>query len=232
MLTIVLDPGHGGARADGRPGIDPGVIVEGVKESAVAVAYTAELTRALLRAGHQVVTTRTGDNVALTLSDRAGIANRCPGRVVFASLHCNAAPGAAAHGFQVFHCRGSDAGQRLGETITAAVVPAVAPRTDRVGVFPDQSIHCGYTQAANEYVASLREDRRLDWKAADGKVRERFGPHRGYRSLAVLRQTTMPAVLIELDFVTNPSARARLLDDGYRRSVCAAIASGFTTWAS
>jgi N-acetylmuramoyl-L-alanine amidase len=45
-------------------------------------------------------------------------------------------------------------------------------------------------------------------------------------SLAILRETRMPAVQVEPCFLTNAAEVARLRDDGFRRGVADAIAEG------
>lgn len=50
-------------------------------------------------------------------------------------------------------------------------------------------------------------------------------PHSGGRRLYVLRATRMPAVLIELGFITHPEERASLLDPPHREQLARAIAS-------
>lgn len=49
-------------------------------------------------------------------------------------------------------------------------------------------------------------------------------PHSGGRGLHVLRSTRMPAVLIELGFITHPEERASLLDPPHREQLARAVA--------
>ena len=226
---IVLDPGHGGARPDRRPGIDRGARAGGVNEDQLALVYTSALLCALAARGVAASSTRLGDAEGLTLSDRAAIANS-KGARAFVSLHCNASDSVLAQGFQVFYARGSTRGEQLARAVFAAAVPAAMPVTTRTGVFPDQTIHCGYTSAANAYLQKLPPAVRGDWKQADRLARKRFGEHDAYRSLAVLRQTAMPAILVELDFLTCPAALARLQDAAHRAALCGRIADGIHAW--
>ncbi|HEX6040288.1 N-acetylmuramoyl-L-alanine amidase [Longimicrobium sp.] len=225
---IILDPGHGGARPDGLPGIDRGASAGGHNESDVALLYASELARALAARGVSTWSTRTGENLSLSLQERVRLANAKPGAEAFVSLHCNASGSPAAEGFQVFHARGSEKGARLGASIVRAVAAGIMGLPRAPLVFPDQSVHCGYTQAARAHIETLRPD--LSWEKKDEAVRARFGKTNGYRRLLVLRETQMPAVLVELDFLTSPAARERLLDDGYRRALSDAIALGICRW--
>src|SRR5690606_27022116 len=51
-------------------------------------------------------------------------------------------------------------------------------------------------------------------------------PACGGRRLYVLRATAMPAVLLELGFLTHPAERERLTDPAYRQLLAASVASG------
>ena len=55
-------------------------------------------------------------------------------------------------------------------------------------------------------------------------------PAVGGRRLAVLRRTRMPAVLIELGFMTSPEEIRRLEDPAYMRAMAVAIADGIGAW--
>lgn len=229
MSLIVIDPGHGGARPDGIPGIDHGVSCENAVESAIAAHYSAEIAAALERLGVDTHLTRAGADDSLTLGGRCQIANQ-RGAAGFISVHCNASPDPRANGFQAFHCAGSQRGEALAWAIYHRVVPSVSTMTDRTGVLPDASIHCGYTRRAAIRAEQLRKhEPSLDWRERDAKVRAEFGS-RTYRTLAVLRQTRMPAVLLELDFVTSSVGRLRLHDEKLRRRMAAAVAEGVCCW--
>jgi N-acetylmuramoyl-L-alanine amidase len=53
---------------------------------------------------------------------------------------------------------------------------------------------------------------------SDGKIYQ--------NGFAVLRQTTMPGVLLELGFINHPRDRARMVTDDFQRSVAAAVVRG------
>jgi N-acetylmuramoyl-L-alanine amidase len=56
-------------------------------------------------------------------------------------------------------------------------------------------------------------------------------PATGGRRLHVLRATRMPAVLVELGFLTHAGERAWLLQPAHREALCRAIADGIEDWA-
>jgi N-acetylmuramoyl-L-alanine amidase len=53
----------------------------------------------------------------------------------------------------------------------------------------------------------------------------------GGRRLAVLRQTRMPAVIVEMGFMTNPKESELLDSDAYLEHLARAIAAGVHEWA-
>lgn len=56
-------------------------------------------------------------------------------------------------------------------------------------------------------------------------------PQTGNRRLHVLRATRMPAVLVELGFLTHPAEHAALTSPDYRDRLCSALAYGIEAWA-
>jgi len=62
---------------------------------------------------------------------------------------------------------------------------------------------------------------RTDWEDGDPDREARF---------YVLRRTRCPAVLVELEFLTNPEGRAFLTGPGTRPRIAAALAEGVLAW--
>ena len=54
------------------------------------------------------------------------------------------------------------------------------------------------------------------------------GLHRA--RFAVLRDATMPAVLIEAGFMSNPSEGRKIFDEGYRKQIAKAIVDGISAY--
>jgi N-acetylmuramoyl-L-alanine amidase len=57
-------------------------------------------------------------------------------------------------------------------------------------------------------------------------------PSRGVKQAPfyVLGGAAMPAVLVEIGFITNPQEESRLRDDGYRDRIARALAAGLATY--
>lgn len=216
-MVICVDPGHGGT--------DPGAVVGDVREADVALEYAHGLEAALNQVGATVILTREGD-VAVDHAKRCRIANDVRADAIV-SLHCNASSNSRAEGVQIFHAAGSVKGEELARAIFQRITAAEPQAGSWAGVFPDGSVYTGYTSEASAYAASLPA--KLPWAERDRRVRERFGD-RTYRTLYVLRGTRMPAVLVELGFLTSPADRGRLTDPERRTLICRAIADGVADW--
>lgn len=113
-MKICIDPGHSGP-------VDVGACAGGVTEAAVVLQISKIIGHMLEGAGHEVLLTRTGDVENNLLMWRVDAARKfCAD--IFVSIHCNAAEDSAAHGTEVWHYPGSQAGHLLACCIQKALV--------------------------------------------------------------------------------------------------------------
>jgi N-acetylmuramoyl-L-alanine amidase len=201
ITTICLDPGHGGK--------DTGNRVVGFlphNEKTYTLALGLELKRQLTLAGFHVIMTRTRD-VFVELPDRPALANR-DGADLFVSLHFNATQvdknsvaGPETYCITPVGAASSNAHGESGEFGSAVGAgPTAANRSE------DKSLLLAY-EMEKSLVTNLR--------ANDRSVRRaRF---------AVLRDATMPAILIEGGYMTNPVEGKKIYSADYRREMAAAI---------
>ena len=115
-MKITLDPGHSGP-------IEPGACAGGFTESELVLSISDILEGLLLRSGHEVILTRTGDIQTDGLSFRAQAAN-VQQADIFISIHCNAAENHAATGCEVYHFPGSVRGAYLADCIRQRIIAA------------------------------------------------------------------------------------------------------------
>ncbi|MGH8023430.1 MAG: N-acetylmuramoyl-L-alanine amidase family protein [Limisphaerales bacterium] len=202
ITTICLDPGHGGK--------DTGNRVVGFRthnEKTYTLALALELKRQLTRAGFHVIMTRTRD-VFVELPDRPALANRHDASL-FISLHFNATPvdQNAISGPETYCITpaGAASSNTRGESDRSAIgkTATVANRCE------DRSLLLAY-----EMEKSLTQNLHADDR---GVRRARF---------AVLRDATMPAILIEGGYMTNPAEGKKIYSASYRREMAAAIVKG------
>jgi N-acetylmuramoyl-L-alanine amidase len=212
VRRIVLDPGHGGSE-QGAQG--PGGALE--KELTLDISRRVA---ALLRAdGFEVTLTRDGDE-DVVLYSRAGVANNAHADL-FISVHANASRFAVARGAEtyVLSPEATDDNART----TAAL------ENDAVGVkqaAPEGDADLPMILWDLAQVQYLQESMRLAG-VVQAKLNAALGlKDRGVRQapFAVLRGATMPAVLVELGFITNPDEEKLLTNPDHRRKLAEALA--------
>ncbi|TVR80239.1 MAG: N-acetylmuramoyl-L-alanine amidase [Chitinophagaceae bacterium] len=205
LRTVVIDPGHGGR--------DPGAIgVGGIKEKDVALAVALKLGSYINQylPDVKVLYTRETDKF-VALHERANIANKANADL-FISIHANATNSRSANGTETFVLGLHRSAQNL----------EVAKRENSVILLEDNYVerYDGFdpTSPEGHIIFSLFQDAYLEQSIHfASKVEDQFENRALRRSrgvkqagFLVLYQTTMPSVLVELGFLTNP-AEARYL---------------------
>ena len=218
-FRVVIDPGHG-ATEDGAIG------PSGLKEKDLALDMARRLAALLKADGFEVVLTREGDD-GPTLDQRAEIAN-VQRADVFLSLHANASRSSKARGAETYFLS-RDATDDAARTVAAIENDAAGVNGDRTagaaGGEGDAAIPLILWDMAQTIY--LEQSSRL----AEIVQRELNGAlgitDRGVRQapFRVLVGATMPAVLVELGFLTNPDEEKRLADGEYRRKLSEALAA-------
>lgn len=121
-LTIVVDPGHGGA--------DGGAVSpEGIEEAGLNLTVSLLLKEELEALGMEVILTREEDT-ALAPTKKADMAARKsimnqPGVDAVVSVHMNKFTDCAVHGPMAFYMEGSSEGEKLATSVIAAVTAAI-----------------------------------------------------------------------------------------------------------
>lgn len=214
---VVIDAGHGGA--------DPGAHgPSGVREKDVTLAIARKLAERL-RAGGRVEVRLTRDrDTLIALRDRPRLANawRRPGQpALFVSLHCNASPSPQASGVEVYVL--SEA-----KTEDARRVAAFENAAERYEGRGDGAIDAldfiRLDLLQNHYLhASVRWALRL--QRALAAVHR--GPDRGVKQAGfrVLVGAFMPAVLVELGFLTHPVEERWLADPDVQEALAERLAT-------
>ncbi|MGI9174972.1 MAG: N-acetylmuramoyl-L-alanine amidase family protein [Rhodothermales bacterium] len=199
--TIVIDAGHGGASDLGAVG------VEGLQEKDVTLAVAPKLgARLEENLDVRVVYTRQDDRF-VSLPQRGRIANGADGKL-FISIHANAAPSPAARGTETYFLgtHKSEAAERVMARENA--VARLSSDADHYSGFDEQAL-IWQTLASSTYLrASEHLASEIEAQFAEGAGRASRGVKQA--GFYVLWGASMPAVLVELGFVTNPS-EARFL---------------------
>ena len=225
LSTIVIDPGHGGH--------DPGCISADRKtqEKNVALDIAQRLSRKIGESlpGVKTVLTRSDDKF-VTLSGRADIANDL-GADLFISIHVNAqAKGTSANGYSI-HCLGQSS--REGNDLFSKNLDLIKRENSVILLEDDyKTRYQGFDPSdPQSYILfSLMQNAHLEHSlvfAEEVANAMKGGPIAHNRGVSqdpfwVLWRTTMPAVLVEVGFITNandlkalrsPADRDRIADN-------------------
>ena len=220
-FVVVLDPGHGGMKEGA---VGPG----GVREKEIALQIARRVAASLRKQGGRVVLTRTGD-VAVPLAQRAALAN-AERADLFISIHLNAMPGSARS-----HARGVET-YFLSADASDASATAVAARenADRLAgeavIDPNDTVS-GILQDLADTDA-LAESSRLAYAVHERLVTRLGAEDRGVKQAPfyVLAGARMPAVLLEVGFVSHTVESRMLAAPAYQELVAQAIAGGVAAW--
>ncbi|MDA0743644.1 MAG: N-acetylmuramoyl-L-alanine amidase [Proteobacteria bacterium] len=210
---IVIDAGHGGR--------DPGAQGQHVQEKAVTLAAARELKTALERTGrYRVRLTRDGD-VYVVHGRRVQIA-RDAGADLFISLHADAGSDPALRGASVYTLSEQGAGRAVREFTKGddwqrdLRLPGRDPSVDRILL--------DMTQRATQNRSAQFARVLLTHIEGDNHPLLRRS-HRD-AGLAVLLAPDVPAVLLEMGFITNPEDERVLNDERARRRLMRSVAEG------
>jgi N-acetylmuramoyl-L-alanine amidase len=205
ITTICLDPGHGGKDSGNRVGWH--------YEKKYTLPLAFELRDQLKKAGFNVILTRSKDTY-VDLPERPAIANQ-RGADLFISLHFNA----TAIG------RDEAAGPE-----TYCITPVGASSSNAQG----ENSEFGYAVGAGSTPANRCENKSLllAYQLEKSLVQNLNADDRGVRRarFAVLRDATMPAILIEGGYMTHPVEGKKIYNSAYRRQMAAAIVKGILAY--
>jgi N-acetylmuramoyl-L-alanine amidase len=186
----------------GHGGKDPGYRVGTNEEQRYNLLLAQEVRDQLQQAGFNVVLTRNSD-AFVPLENRPAIARKS-GADLFISLHFNSSEEArtTVRGVEIYCCTPAGA-TSFNSTREGDTRWVTGNRND------DRNMLLAYLMQKS-YVRSLQvEDR--------GVKRARY---------QVLRDATMPAVLIEGGFMSNPVEGKKIFDPTYRRQMARAVVDG------
>jgi N-acetylmuramoyl-L-alanine amidase len=216
IAAIIIDPGHGGkdSGAQGTHTINGRKVT--IVEKDVVLKVSQELY-ATLRAAYpdkKILMTRTGDTYP-SLDDRTVIANSVPLReneaIVYVSVHANASFNQHARGYEVWYLTPEYRRELLdgGGQIEASLLPIQNAMLDEE--FTKESV-----MIAESILAGFKD-----------KFPSTF-PSRGVKAEQwyVVKKSKMPAVLVELGFVTNREDAILLSDTEGLKKFSGAIYTG------
>jgi N-acetylmuramoyl-L-alanine amidase len=216
VRTIVLDPGHGGTETGA---IGP----SGIQEKELTLTIARELEARLeSQLGVRVVLTRNED-ATVPHDTRTAIANQNKADL-FISLHLNSSLGSGAHGAETYFlsAEASDAAAaRMAEAENTAPAGQALPEGTTGLEAQDLELilwdlaQTHHLLESQRFAAMVQGELNQTLQLRDRGVKQ--APFR------VLNGAAMPAVLVELGFISNPDEEKKLQDPAYRAELTASL---------
>jgi len=221
-FVAVVDPGHGGAQ-------EGAASPAGELEKDVALDVARRVADRLKRLGAKVILTRTGD-IEVPLANRAAVATAVRADL-FVSIHLNSMPTPelrrTTRGVETYF---------LSADATDAHATAVAARenADRLAgePEPDPNDAVAGIFTSLEDAASLQLSSRLAYAIHERLVSSLEAEDHGVKQAPfyVLAGARMPAVLLEVGFISNEAEAAKLRTRAYREKIADAVAEGIAAF--
>ncbi len=211
LRTVVIDPGHGGEEAGAKG-------ASGVLEKDVALSLARRL-KALLEGqlGLRVLLTRDADQ-AVALDDRAALANNSKADL-FVSLHAGASIRQSVGGATIYYFAAEgagDDGRRM--AVGRHTLATVGGGSRDIEMIPWEMAQIGHLSESGSLAGAIEEQCRDKLRLSPRPVLQ--------APLRVLAGANMPAVLIEVGFLTDPNEEQQVVSDAYQSTVAQALVDG------
>ncbi|WP_421831039.1 N-acetylmuramoyl-L-alanine amidase family protein [Larkinella sp.] len=225
LRTVVLDPGHGGK--------DPGTMTKRNRESRIVLKIALELGRLIKEElpGVKVIYTRSTD-VFIELNERSAIANRNKADL-FISIHVNASPSSSRVNGTETYTMGlhkTTGNLDVAKRENAVILKESNYKENYQGFDPDSPL--AHIMLANYQHAFMNSSvdfaQKVEWSFKKNAER----PSRGVKQAGfiVLWRTTMPSVLVETGYITNPDEERYLASAEGQDAMANAIFRAFKAY--
>jgi N-acetylmuramoyl-L-alanine amidase len=213
-ILVVLDPGHGGK--------DPGAIGrKGTKEKLITLQIAKKLKRIISkRLGAHVLLTREKDTF-VNLEKRVEFANTQKADL-FISIHVNSHPKKTIKGVELYHFGKASDPRALEVAARENGTPLKDDSPDWQFILADKIID-----------QKIDESRDFAWtsrKSVIGKLQKHYKKIKDHgvktAPFYVLRFTTMPGILAEVAFVSNPTEEKRLKTSEFQSRMAEGLFDG------
>lgn len=225
IRTIVIDPGHGGSETGA---IGP----SGIAEKELTLTLARDLAgRLQQRLPVRVILTRSDDS-SLPLDTRPAIANQNKADL-FISLHLNSSLGTGARGAETYFLSPQASDARAARSAEAENRAAPTTQTATQGSPEQQTLEdlqvILWDLAQSHHMAESQRFANLVQSELNTalQIRDRGVKQAPFR---VLIGADMPAVLVELGFLSNPEEEAKLQDAAHRGELVEALVRAVTRY--
>ena len=214
VRTVVIDPGHGGDELGAQGS-------RGTLEKDITLSVARRL-RTLIesRLGLRVFLTRDDDRT-MSLDDRSAYANSQKADV-FISIHANAAVRPSMKGAEVYYLtidRADAEARRLAES-SDAQLPTLGGGTRTIDLILWETAQARYLEQSNALANFVEQSLRSRVEMSPRAVQQ--APFR------VLVGANMPAVLVEIGYLSNPEQEQALTSNSYQDLVAQALLDAIT----
>ena len=184
----------------GHGGSDTGAISQGVREKDLTLSVYNKVSSKLASLGFTVLTSRTTDK-DVDLVDRAEEANNA-GADMLLSIHFNAGGRGVARGIETYYYQ------------SQADIPSKI------------------NQANHNNPERLEKSKKLALKVQQNLLYQTGASDRGVKraSFAVLRETSIPSILVELGFLDNPEELSKIRTSEYQDRLANGIVDGIIAY--
>ena len=184
----------------GHGGSDPGAISGGVREKDLTLSVYNKVSSKLASLGYTVLTSRNVDK-DVDLVDRADQANKANADMLL-SIHFNAGGRGIARGIETYYYQ------------------ATADRVPKIN------------KENHNNTERLERSRKLANKVQQNLLYQTGANDRGVKraSFTVLRETSIPSILVELGFIDNPEERNKIKTNEYQERLANGIVDGIVEY--
>ncbi|GLR10546.1 N-acetylmuramoyl-L-alanine amidase AmiA [Mixta theicola] len=218
---VMLDPGHGG--------VDSGAVgQEGSEEKHIVLEIAHNVRQQLSQHHHiEVRLTRDSDHF-IPLAERVEIAHQ-HGADLFMSIHADGFTSPTANGASVFALSNRGASSAMARYLSEKENAA-----DKVGGVKVQSDNPYLQQVLFDLVQTDTIKNSLTLGSHILKqirpVHHLHSQHTEQAAFAVLKSPSIPSVLVETSFITNPAEERLLGTTAFRQKIASAIADGIVSF--
>ena len=224
LKTVVIDAGHGG--------MDPGAVSGGVQEKDIVLDLALRLGNKIRSTYPEVNIIYTRDkDVFIPLYKRADIANQSKADI-FISIHANYVSSPSAGGTETFTLglHRSQENLEVAKKENAVILLEENYSENYEGFNPGEAesyimfenLQSEYQGQSIDFAAQIQNMFRQNMPLNDRGVKQ--------AGFLVLRRATMPSVLIEVGFISNPKERKFLISEAGKEKVTESIFEAFRNY--
>ena len=224
LRIVVIDPGHGG--------MDPGAVSGGVQEKDLVLDIALRLGKKIRETYPEVKVIYTRDkDIFIPLYQRADIANRNKADL-FISLHANYVSTTSVGGTETFTLglHRSQENLEVARKENSVILLEDDYSANYEGFNPKESesyimfenMHSEYQEQSIDFAARIQDQFSQNLRLNNRGVKQ--------AGFLVLRRASMPSVLVEIGFISNPTERKFMLSEDGKTKITQSVFEAFKSY--